>query len=87
MSRDERHGNEISWLVTMGVGSLVLGAITMSGFGASGSGDTMVSATPSITTLLVLLGVVGLVALQVSHVVGHRPHRTPLTASAEPVHA
>jgi hypothetical protein len=87
MIRDGSHGNEISWIVTMGVGSLVLGALTMTGFGASGSGDTIVSATPSLTTVLVLIGLLGLVALQVSHMAGRRLHRTTVPASAEPARA
>jgi hypothetical protein len=88
MIRNGSHGNTISWLVTMGVGSAALCAMTLTGFGSSVSGDTVVTATPAISTTLVLIGILALVLLQLSHVAGRRPARPArASASGEPVRA
>ena len=77
----------VAALLTAAAASVVLGAMTMSGFGSAGAGDVAVTSTPPILTVLLLVGVIVLIELQVSHMAGRRVRRTNRSTSVEAVRA
>jgi hypothetical protein len=76
-------------LIAMGLTGMILGIVTLDGFGSSASGDLVISSTMwsgmSLATMLV--GAVALLSLALAHVTSRRPKHarlagTPVAADA-----